>query len=98
MMEEHNNIIELIDEDGNTLSFEYLMTLDYKENEYVVLVPLQTYEDYPEELTGDEVVILRVEQDENDDDIYVSIEDENELDEVFDVFSEIISQDDSENS
>ncbi|MFY9176226.1 MAG: DUF1292 domain-containing protein [Caldicoprobacterales bacterium] len=97
-MEEHNNIIELIDEDGNTLSFEYLMTLDYKENEYVVLVPLQTYEDYPEELTGDEVVILRVEQDENDDDIYVSIEDENELDEVFDVFSEIISQDDSENS
>ena len=97
-MEEQNNIIELIDEDGNTLSFEYLMTLDYKENEYVVLVPLQTYEDYPEELTGDEVVILRVEQDENDDDIYVSIEDENELDEVFDVFSEIISQDDSENS
>ena len=36
-MEEHNNIVELIDEEGNTLSFEYLMTIDYMGNEYVAL-------------------------------------------------------------
>ena len=36
-MDEQSNIIELIDEDGKTLSFEYLMTLDYGENEYVIL-------------------------------------------------------------
>ncbi len=91
-MDEQSNIIELIDEDGKTLSFEYLMTLDYGENEYVILSPLEPYDD-SDELTGDEVVILRVEQDENGDDIYVSIEDEKELDEVFDAFSEIIAQD-----
>lgn len=92
-MEEQNNIVELIDEDGKTLSFEYLMTLDYGENEYVILVPLEPFDDNDDELTGDEVVILKVEQDENGDDIYVSIEDEAELDEVFDAFSEIIAQD-----
>ena len=91
-MDEHSNIIELIDEEGKTLSFEYLMTLDYGENEYVILTPLEPYDD-SDELTGDEVVILRVEQDENGDDIYVSIEDEKELDKVFDAFSEIIVQD-----
>lgn len=91
-MDEQSNIIELIDEDGKTLSFEYLMTLDYGKNEYVILSPLEPYDD-SDELTGDEVVILRVEQDENGDDIYVSIEDEKELDEVFDAFSEIIAQD-----
>jgi len=91
-MDEQNNVVELIDEDGKTLSFEYLMTLDYGENEYVILMPLEPYDD-SDELTGEEVVILRIEQDENGDDIYVSIEDEKELDEVFDAFSEIIAQD-----
>ena len=97
-MEEQNNIVELVDEDGKKLSFEYLMTLDYGENEYVILAPIEPYDDNAEELTGDEVVILRVEQDENQDDIYVSIEDENEMDEVFNAFSEIIAQSDNENS
>ena len=44
-MEEQNNIVELIDEDGKTLIFEYLMTLDHGENEYVILVPLEPYDD-----------------------------------------------------
>ena len=97
-MEEQNNIVELVDEEGNTLSFEYLMTLDYDEREYVVLAPMEPSEDQIQELDGGEVVILRVEQDENDDDIYVSIEEEEELDDVFDAFSEIIAQNEDENS
>ncbi len=91
-MDEQNNIVELVDEEGNTLSFEYLMTIDYGENEYVVLAPMEPSRESQEDLDGDEVVILRVEQDENDDDIYVSIEDEEELDDVFDAFSQIIAQ------
>ncbi len=97
-MEEQSNIIELVDEDGKILSFEYLMTLDYGENEYVILVPMAPYDDSEDDLTGDEVVILKVEQDENGDDVYISIEDEKELDEVFDAFSEIIAQDENEDS
>ncbi|NLI60548.1 MAG: DUF1292 domain-containing protein [Clostridiales bacterium] len=89
-MEEHNNIVELIDEEGNTLSFEYLMTIDYMGNEYVALTPVEAYDD--QGLDGDEVVFLRVEQDDNDNDIYVSIGDEEELDEIYHVFSEIIEQ------
>ncbi|NLN42435.1 MAG: DUF1292 domain-containing protein [Clostridiales bacterium] len=97
-MEDQSNIIELVDEDGKILSFEYLMTLDYGENEYVILVPMAPYDDSEDDLTGDEVVILKVEQDENGDDVYISIEDEKELDEVFDAFSEIIAQDENEDS
>ena len=74
------------------------MTLDYGENEYVILVPMAPYDDSEDDLTGDEVVILKVEQDENGDDVYISIEDEKELDEVFDAFSEIIAQDENEDS
>lgn len=92
-MDENSSIVELIDEDGNSLPFEYLMTLDYREKEYVILSPLEPADNNVQELDGDEIVILRVEQDENDDDIYVSIEDEAELDDVFYAFNEIIAQD-----
>ncbi|HZJ82638.1 MAG TPA: DUF1292 domain-containing protein [Clostridia bacterium] len=90
-MTQENNIVELVDEEGNTISFEYIMSLDYDERDYVVLIPLEQSSDLSEEaLEGDEVVILRVEKDENQDDVYVSIEDEEELDDVFDAFSQII--------
>jgi uncharacterized protein YrzB (UPF0473 family) len=78
-MEELSSLVELVDEEGNTLSFEYLMTIDYDGREYVILTPMEPYGDATEALEGDEVVILRVEQDEKGDDIYVSIEDEEEL-------------------
>ena len=88
----------MVEEDGKILSFEYLLTLDYGANQYVILGPMAPYDDSEDDLTGDEVVILKVEQDENGDDVYISIEDEKELDEVFDAFSEIIAQDENEDS
>lgn len=82
------NIIELIDEKGEALSFEHIMTLDYDETEYIVLAPLDQEPDTDE----DEIVILRVEQDENGDDYYAVIEDEEELAEVFSAVNEVYEQ------
>ena len=37
-MDEYSNLIELTDEDGVTTVFEYLTTVPYEGNEYVVLM------------------------------------------------------------
>lgn len=89
MNEQLHNLIELIDENNETVTFEHIMTLDYNGSEYVVLAPVDEEADSTEE---DEVVIFRVEQDENGDDYYTVIEDENELDEVFSAVMEVYSQ------
>lgn len=87
-MEDEKNIVELIDDNDESFSFEHLMTLDYEGKEYIVLMPLAQ----SDETDGEEVVILRVELDENGEDIYTSIHDMEEMDEVFDAFKEIISE------
>lgn len=87
-MEQHDNIVELIDEKGETVEFEYLMSLDYEDEEYILLRPLNN----DDESEFDEVVILKVEQDENGDDVYVSIEDEEKANELLDVFNQIIDE------
>ncbi len=87
-MEQNDNIVELIDEQGESVEFEYLMNLDYADKEYILLRPL----DSNDESEYDEVVILKVEQDENGDDVYISIEDEDEANELLDVFNQIINQ------
>ena len=50
--EEMENLVYLSDEDGNEVAFEYLDSVEYKGDEYVVLI--STDED------DDEVVILKV--------------------------------------
>lgn len=77
-MDQNMNIIELIDENNQVVSFEHIMTLDYKDKEYIVLAPIDQESD-PDE---NEIVILRVEQDENGDDYYTGIEDKSELEEI----------------
>ena len=72
--------VTLQDEDGNDVVFEQLMTLKYKDHEYVLLESKQDIEGC---MQG-ESIILRIEQDESGDDIYVTIEDEDEYQTVFD--------------
>lgn len=87
-MDYQGNIVILSDEEGNEVIFDYLMSIEYEQREYVILAPMEPSEDEPE-LEGDEVVILRVEGDEDGNDIYVTIEDDGELDKVFNAFIEI---------
>ena len=78
-----DNIIILNDEDGNEVQFEFLDLIDYDEEEYVVLLPVE--EDSEDEIG--EVVILKVEQTE-DEESYIGVEDEEILNKVFEIFKE----------
>lgn len=79
---ELDNIIVLNDEDGNEVKFEFLDLIELDGEEYVVLLP--TEED------SDEVVILKVEDSEDDEEMenYVSVDDEETLNQVFEIFKE----------
>ena len=83
--EEEDNIVELTDEDGVVSKFEYLTTVSHEGEEYVVLMVLDEDGNEPEGDDG-EVVILQIEQDENGEDIYVSVDDDAISQAVFDKF------------
>lgn len=79
-MEQETNNILLVDNDGNEIEFEYIDSVEYGGNAYVVLVQLDDDSD------DTEAVILRVEKGEEDKESYVGIDDENELNAVFELF------------
>ena len=76
------NIIILNDDNGNEIPFEFLDLIEFMGKEYVVLLPIEE-----EEETG-EVVILMVEHVDEDNEAYVSVEDETALSAVFEIFKE----------
>ena len=82
--EELDTIIILNDENGNEVKFEFLDLMEYEGEEYIILLPTEEGED------NDEVVILKVEDVEDDPDMetYVSIDDEDTLNAVFEMFKE----------
>jgi uncharacterized protein YrzB (UPF0473 family) len=84
MDEERDDIVVLADENGEEVEFEHIDTIEMNGNEYVVLAPLE--EDVDEDREEEEVIILRVEHSEDGDDAFVTIEDDDELDEVFNEF------------
>ena len=86
-MEEQNTIIELIDESGNTVKFDLVMTFDYEGKRYAALLPV----DEVENVGDDEVVLLEVVKDKNGDN-FVSIENPILLDEVFNEFIELFDE------
>ena len=82
--EELDNIIVLNDEDGNEVQFEFLDLIEYDGEEYVVLLPMEENEE-----ESGEVVILKVEDTESDEEeSYVSVDDEETLNKVFEMFKE----------
>lgn len=84
MMDEYDNIITLNDENGIPREFEFLDLLEYNGEEYVVLLPTDDDPDEP-----GEVVILKVEDgDDPDEESYIGVEDEAELNAVFEIFKE----------
>lgn len=87
--EELDNIIVLNDEDGNEVKFEFLDLIELDGEEYIVLLPTE------EDDEDGEVVILKVEDtdEESDEESYVSVEDEETLNKVFEIFKEKFKDD-----
>ena len=80
--EELDNIIVLNDEFGNEIKFEFLDLIEYNSEEYVVLYPID------EENDDGMVVILKVESLDDDSETYVSVDDENTIQAVYNIFKD----------
>ena len=78
--EQLDNIIELTDEQGNTAEFEYLDVIEYEGKEYLALLPVE--ED------NDGIVILEIEPVNEEEENYLSVEDEETLMAVYAIFKE----------
>ena len=77
-MEDEAPLITLEDEEGNEMEFEFLDIVEYEGEEYIVLI--ENDED------ADEVVILKINPVDDETEEYLSIEDEELLDKLFDIF------------
>lgn len=87
-----DGIIELTDEDGVTTQFEYLTTIDHEGELYVVLMAAEDAESDSDE---GEVIILKIEQDpETGEDIYVSVENDDISQAVFEKFVAMMDEED----
>ena len=75
-----DNIIELTDESGNSVRFEFLDLISYRQKEYVVLLPLGC--------DDGQVVILELESIDGEQENYVGVENEYVLETVFALFQE----------
>ena len=77
--------------DGKEVKFEFLDLIDFEDEEYIVLLPVNEEGDEEE----GEVVILRVEDtdEEADEESYVSVDDEDTLNKVFEIFKERFKDD-----
>ena len=80
MMEEETGILTLTDEDGQEVDFEYLDSVDYDGKEYLVLMPADQAET--------QIVILEVEPVDEENENYLSVNDEEVLDAVYGIFKE----------
>ena len=73
---EEDDLVELLDENGETTVFEHLATLEYEGESYLALCDPESDE---EDL---EVFILKIDQDENGEDVY-NVPDDDVADAVF---------------
>ena len=78
MEEENENYITLTDDDGNEVSFEVIGEVEYQERYFAVLLPFDE--------NDDGVVILEIMPSDDETGEFLSIDDENLLQAVFDKF------------
>ena len=78
--EENNNLVQLQDENGNDLNFEHLMTLEHEGSYYVLLEATEDMDDCKE---GEAIILKIIRDEDSDEDVYATIEDEDEFNAVF---------------
>ena len=80
LQEEETNILTLTDENGADVDFEYLDCIEYEGKEYLVLMPADE--------ESSEIIILEVEPVVEENENYLSVQDENVLNAVYGIFKE----------
>ena len=87
-----DDIITIVDDDGQEFALEVLDEMDYNVETYVAFLPADMKEDDPD--YG--IIILRSVLDENGDELFESIDDEAQLDDVYQHFMVLLFDDEDE--
>lgn len=85
----YNNIVSVLDDEGNEHQFELLDAIETDDGRYVALLPIYTEAEAALEDDG-ELVILQVVNDEGED-LLVPIEDDEVFEEIAEIFEERLS-------
>lgn len=82
--EQDNFLVDLFDDEGNKQTFEHLDTVQVEGVDYVICIPYKEEED--DEV--DEVIILKIDGEENGESVLVPEEDLEILDKAYELFKE----------
>ncbi|MDI6618642.1 MAG: DUF1292 domain-containing protein [Clostridiales bacterium] len=82
-MEENENIITLLDDDGKEIQCEVIDMFEFNEKEYAVLLPEEEDDPY----------ILRVDKDEDGNEVFAVIDSDDEFEKVADAYDELLEDD-----
>jgi uncharacterized protein YrzB (UPF0473 family) len=78
--EEETSLVTFTDENGEDVSFEYLDCIEYEGKEYLCLLPAEE--------GANEIVILEVEPLDDENENYLTVEDDAVLDAVYTIFKD----------
>ena len=87
-----SDFITIVDDDGTEFELEVLDTMDYKGQTFTAFLPANMDEDDPD--YG--IIILRVVEDEKGEELYESIDDDAELQDVYEHFMVLLFDDEDE--
>ena len=80
LQEEESTIITFTDENGEDIEMEFLDCIEYEGKEYLCLLPTQE--------ESNEIVILEIEPVDEENENYLSVDDEDTLNAVYAIFKE----------
>ncbi|MPN63234.1 hypothetical protein SDC9_210991 [bioreactor metagenome] len=92
MDNEELDLIEMMDDEGNKLSYEHLLTFEVENDFFIAITPVEDMEDFKE----GEVLIMRVNDDGEDGEVYTPIESEEELNSLWEIFQQLYYEDDED--
>ena len=87
-----SDFVTIVDDAGQEFELELLDTMDYNGKSYTAFLPADMAEDDPD--YG--MIILRSQPDENGEEIYESIDDDDELQDVYEHFMVLLFDDEDE--
>ena len=82
-----DEIFTLTDEDGNESEFELIASQEIDGTTYVALIP---YDPEKKDNEEQEYVVLKLEADENGEDLLVTIDDDDEFEKVAEIFEDML--------
>ena len=87
-----SDVITIVDDDGQEFELEVLDSMDYNGESYVAFLPANMDENDPD--YG--IIILRSVLDENGDELFESIDDDDQLQDVYEHFMVLLFDDEEE--